>query len=135
MWIEYDDVEFSELLGKTLVSVKINECINEKPFETTEAIVFTTDNGTKYVLSHIQACCEQVTLEELIGNLDDLLNSPITLAELVQDDNHSKTDDDESYTWSFYKLATVKGYVTFRFYGESNGYYSETVEFVRLGDK
>jgi len=40
-----------------------------------------------------------------------------------------KEFQDDSFTWTFYNFQTAKGHVTIRWYGESNGYYSESVEF------
>ena len=64
-----------------------------------------------------------------------MIGSPLTMAEKSMSRENPRIDPecpncaDESFTWTFYKFATVSGYVTLRWYGESNGYYSEEVTF------
>lgn len=112
------------LKGKTLTSVA--------KLEDGERLVFTVDDGTAYQMFHHQDCCESVRLEEVIGNLDDLVGSPILEAEEVSSDGHPAPEHAESYTWTFYKLGTSRGHVTLRWLGESNGYYSESVDFEKI---
>ncbi len=87
-----------------------------------EALIFTLDNGEKYSLHHDQHCCESVGIEDIIGDLSDLVGSPILMAEEASQ-NTNPTDvakeDQESFTWTFYKLATIKGYVTIRWWSDA----------------
>ena len=77
---------------------------------------------------HHQDCCEHVYIEDICGDLNDLVGSPLLEAEEVSDyDAGPLVEYEESHTWTFYKFATRKGFVTVRWYGSSNGYYSESV--------
>jgi len=121
-FVMYSDcVEFSVLKGKTIIGIKkIDQ----------EELQFTCDDGSKYSMYHDQDCCEQVYIEDICGDMNDLLNSPILVAEEVSNrDDKPKYEYDDSYTWTFYKLETAYGFVTIRWYGSSNGYYSESVSF------
>lgn len=122
--------EFAELLGKTLVDISIDGHVHEG--ELGDEIHFKTLDGLKYKLFHKQDCCESVYIESVDGDLGDLIGSPLLMAEEVSEVAEEVC---ESGTWTFYKLATVKGYVTIRWIGESNGYYSESVDFVRVIEK
>lgn len=119
---------FSDLIGKTLVSIDT----------TDESIKFRTIEGEQYEMSHFQSCCESVTVESIVGDLNDLIGHPILKAEESTSENATPlgvqlpSRCDESYTWTFYKLATIKGYVDIRWFGESNGYYSESVDFYKV---
>jgi hypothetical protein len=116
--------KFEDLKGKVLTNIE-----NIK----NEELVFTLDNGEKYKLYHDQDCSEYVAIEDITGELEDLIGSPILMAEEVSQENINpngviREDQEEYFRWTFYKLATIKGYVTIRWYGEHNGYYSDSVD-------
>lgn len=118
-------MEFGELKDKVLIKIENN--IDE--------ILFHCIDNSIFKLYHEQDCCESVTVEDICGDLNDLLNSPILTAEERISSTNPPTifkSYQDSYTWTFYELATIKGSVTIRWYGESNGYYSETVSFTKL---
>ena len=107
---------FDDLIGRTLY--KVTEDGEELTLYLSE---------TNYVrFYHQQDCCESVYIEDICGDLNDLVGSPLLEAEEVSNYEGEDTGD-ESYTWTFYKFATKKGFVTVRWYGSSNGYYSEGV--------
>lgn len=121
-----NSLSISVLAGKTLTSV-------EGLSEGSGRVDFHCDDGTTYRLYHSQDCCESVVVEDVCGDPADLIGSPI-----VQAEESSNTDPIEghkchdSFTWTFYRLSTAKGQVVIRWLGESNGYYSESVDFVQL---
>lgn len=103
--------------------------------KTDEDITFFCIDGNSYRLYHSQDCCEDVSVEDVVGDLDDLIGSTILKASEDTSDVNPEgitKDYQNSFTWTFYNISTMKGHVTIRFYGESNGYYSESVDFVKL---
>lgn len=123
---------FSALVGKTLKSVIVSDDKDE--------IRFITIDGDAFLMYHFQDCCESVTVDDICGDIDDIIGSQIVVADEVSscDSERDATAEphgwqpdkyEESYKWTFYKIDTVKGGVTIRWFGASNGYYSESVDF------
>lgn len=99
--------------------------------------VISTPNGSELIFKnekevftflHWQDCCESVYIESIVGDLSDLEGEPLLIAEEVSGETPPSDDGYMSQTWTFYKFATRKGYVDVRWLGESNGYYSESVD-------
>lgn len=122
-----NNVDFSILKGKTLKEIQGLEVNSDQ-------VIFLCEDGSKFMMYHPQDCCESVTIYDIIGDVQDLIGHPILIAEERTSEtnpNDVNMKYQDSFTWTFYELATIKGSVTIRWYGESNGYYSESVYFAK----
>ena len=104
------------LIGKTFTKVKNNN----------DGVCFTAADGSTVELKHRQDCCERVWLEDVVGDLSDLEGAIIVCAEKTTSEVEELEYGDISM-WTFYNISSVKGSVTLRFCGSSNGYYSVSV--------
>lgn len=118
---------FADLLGKTLASIT-GEVGGEE-------INIKCADGSEYKMYHSQDCCESVSIESIVGDLSDLIGHPILKADEATSAEtpfgYKHDYEPESQTWTFYKLATIRGYVDIRWFGSSNGYYGEGVNFAQ----
>ena len=119
---------FGDLLGEVVVYAIGGKDDDE--------IKLTLSDGRVFSLYHSQDCCESVTIEDVTGEWDVLYGLPLTVAEEVIHQNENPPgvprNGEDSFTWTFYRLGTARGLVTIRWYGESNGYYSESVDFEEI---
>ena len=114
--------KIEDMVGKVFTKVATSD----------DMLIFENDVEC-YTFFHSQDCCEYVRIEDIVGDLSDLEGEPLVTAseetnlfDLLK--NIDKEIKDDSHTWTFYKFATRKGYVDVRWLGESNGYYSESVD-------
>lgn len=126
-WREVKDEASSfdtALKNRTMSKVYVNDEQDEMIFERVDGRVFK--------FYHDQDCCESVDINDITGDLDDLVGTPLLVVEESTNCDSGEEDSYESRTWTFYKFATIKGWVDVRWLGESNGYYSESVDFKRV---
>ena len=124
------NVDFSELVGKKIISVERKRYHGDYAGYLAEEIIFGISDGSEYKMFHEQDCCESVTVKEVDNDLQKLVGATVLVAECVEN-APQEADDGDTFTWTFYKLVTDRGdYFTISWLGESNGYYSESVDFV-----
>ena len=117
------NVDISFFLNKRLVKIEGKK--------DDEEVLFYFKDNTVYKMYHEQDCCETVWLEDIEGDMNDLIDSEILQAEVATSDRQ-EDDKGDVMDWTFYKLATINGYVTLRWCCDSNGYYSTDVDIKRV---
>jgi hypothetical protein len=71
-------VQFSDLVGKTISSID--------GLEGDDLITLKTTEGEVYQMYHSQDCCEQVRIEEIHGDIEDIIGLPDDVDQTVTPD-------------------------------------------------
>ena len=117
-------VEFSDLVGEVLDSVDIDRGENQ--------ILLTTRSGRRFMVYHEQDCCEKVQIVGQDGNFDNLIGKPLIEARDFAVDTGESESDYDSQTTTTLVFRVDDQTVISRWIGDSNGYYSESVDIAEL---
>ena len=90
-----------------------------------DEIFFYCSDGKIYQMYHEQEYSESVYIKNVKGDINDLINNEILNVELVTKD---KKVSYGTATSTFYKFTTQKGSVTIKWFGNSNGRHSESID-------
>jgi len=105
------------MAGVTLTDVVVDRRSN--------AVLFVADDGRAWIMVYGDDY-GSAAIEDVVGDPADLIGVPLLgVEESTSDDPPPDADRYDSYTWTFYRFATVKGDMDLRWLGSSNGYYSE----------
>ena len=128
--MENEVTVYKEFIGETVSEVYVDD------FK--EYVIIAFESGKGVMLKHDQECCEEVVIDDINGDINDLAGQRILMfTEVVSDGNNLPEEYrdikiDNYSTWSFYTISTLKDDITIRWYGSSNGYYSEIVDVISL---
>ncbi len=118
-----DRIKVSSLVGEVLTYIDIDDGNNE--------IMLTTASNRTIRIYHIQDCCESVRIEDTQGNWHELIGKVIVEASEdvePQGDPPPTTKYPDSWTRTTLTFRVNGATVISRWIGESNGYYSESVD-------
>lgn len=128
--VKQKNSNFIDLEGKTITKI---EGLETGSYDVT----FYCSDGSVYKMypdddTFLYGNDIDIVIEEISGDVDCLIGNEIKRAEVRRSEKRgNKTGymDSDPEVWTFYTLATVKGYVDIRWYGTHNGYYSAEVSF------
>ena len=115
-------VKFDVLVGEVLDAVDIDR---EK-----DQILLTTRSGRQFLIYHEQKCCETVEISGQDGSFDKLIGKPIVEARDNAVDTSEEAADSQTTTTLVFRVDDQT--VISRWIGDSNGYYSESVDIAEL---
>jgi len=120
--------ELNEIVGKVIAKIEGLE-------QGSDEVYISTTDGSEYKFFHYQDCCEDVRLVDFDNDIENGSDALILSAEEVENSHEHYSEEDDgldSFTWTFYKIETNKGGLWLRWLGDSNGYYSESVDFEKV---
>jgi hypothetical protein len=109
------------IIGKTPTSIEV---VQDRDYD--DSIKMTFSDGTSCKWYHRQDCCEDVHIDDINGDFNDLIGSPIMVAECRTSEGDVGWDHE---TWTFYTFRGIGGSVDVKWHGSSTGDYSEEVDF------
>lgn len=112
----------SSLNGKTISS--ITGC-----YQGSDSIEIKFSDNTYLRFFHYQNCCESVEVEDVVGDPNNHEGAILYGIDEKTSNDSISGDESYSFTYTFYTIKTSKGYLDIRWYGSSNGYYSESVSY------
>ena len=125
--------EYFELIPFTSDNYRQPISIDQIKGMTITAVIYKESNESLLIhlnthvleMIHHQDCCETVYLTDVVGSFEDLIGYPLLE---VSESTVNAESSDVSATASYYNFRTVKASVQLRWLGESNGFYSETID-------
>ena len=121
------DVNIDVMVGKTIEDIQVYG---------DHSVLFICTDEDVFEAYHMQDCCEYVRIHDIVGDIKDLIGKKITTAVANESEEWPLDveceEGNESFTWTTHEFKAEDGTtVKFRWLGESNGYYSESVYFGR----
>lgn len=121
------ETQIETLAGETLTHIDVDEKEN--------VILLTTESGRQVRIEHDQDCCESVYIEDTEGDWRELIGKPIIAAtEEIIPGGDPPPQYPDSWTRTNLTFKVDGATVINRWIGESNGYYSETVDIKEIGN-
>lgn len=118
---------YNELVGEVLTHIDENADNGE--------ILLTTESGRQFKIYHYQDCCESVYIEGTDGDWNQLLNKKLIAVDCDYEDGGDKEAYDSSSTRTIFTFKVNDATVINKWFGSSNGYYSETASLEEITKK